>query len=159
MRRVTVLAVGKLKESYLRQAVAEYSKRLSRYTQFQVVEIPESKLPNNPSPAQIAAGLEKEGEKILSLVPPQAERVALCIEGDMLDSPQLAQRLRRMENTSSHVVFIIGSSHGLADCVKNSCPWQLSLSPMTFPHQLTRVLLAEQIYRAFAINQGIKYHK
>ena len=159
MRRVTLLAAGKLKEKYLRDAVAEYKKRLSRDTQLTVTELPEARLSRDPSEKEIQQALDKEGEAILGRLPKQAIIVTLCIEGKQYTSEEFAATLTALEHQSSHVVFIIGSSHGLSDRVKEKSDIRLSLSSMTFPHQLARVLLTEQIYRAFAINGNSKYHK
>lgn len=160
MRTVTLLTVGKLKESYLRDACAEYCKRLSSYCKLQLIEIPEEKCPDNPSAAQIEAVLEKEGARILQKLPPGAYTAALCIEGELLPSPGLAHRLAAVDLSEKNgAAFIIGGSFGLSQAVKKRADLRLSMSPMTFPHQLARVLLLEQIYRAFSINAGTKYHK
>ena len=157
---VTVIAVGRLKEDYLRAACAEYQKRLGAFCKPSVVEIEEHRLPDNPSLAQIQAGLEAEGERILRAVPSNALTVALCIEGRELSSPQLAQRLAQAGvEGRSQIVMIIGGSHGLAERVKAAAQLRLSISPITFPHQLARVMVLEQLYRAFSINAGTKYHK
>ena len=161
MLKVNIVCVGKLKEGYWREAVGEYSKRLGAYCTFTVAELPESRLPDSPAAAQIQSALEKEAalmEKYLS--GKSALNIALCIEGKTLTSEQLAARLSRAAvEGSSTVNFYIGSSFGLSEEVKRRCDLRLSMSPMTFPHQLARVMLAEQIYRAFSINAGSKYHK
>lgn len=159
MRRVTILAVGKLKEKYLQAAVAEYAKRLGRYTQFEVIECKEERLPRNPSALEITAALAKEGEEILRRIPAQATVISLCIEGRLYSSEELAETIEQLGHTTSHVVFVLGSSHGLSPEVKQYSQIKLSFSPMTFPHQLMRVLLAEQVYRAFSINHNSQYHK
>lgn len=157
---VTILAVGKLKESYLRDACAEYSKRLQGFCKFTIEEISEYRLPDNPSAAQIEAGLEKEGKDILSRIPAGAYVAAMCIEGKMLDSVALSQKLAQVAlQGRSSVVFIIGGSFGLWDQVKQRADFRLSMSPMTFPHQLARVMLCEQVYRAFSIEANTRYHK
>lgn len=160
MLRVTVLCIGNLKERYWRDAVAEYTKRLSAFCKLQVVELAEERLPDAPSAAQITAAMEAEGKRILAKVPAGAVLVPLCIEGKEMPSPALAQTLDRFAvEGKSDVVFVIGGSCGLSDAVKNAAALRLSMSPMTFPHQLARVMLLEQIYRAFQISNGGKYHK
>ena len=160
MLAVTIICIGKLKESFFRDAAAEYQKRLSRFCSFNIKELAEVSLPENPSDAQVAAALKKEGEAIINEIPAGAYTVALCIEGKQLSSPELAERLESVAlSGKSTVCFIIGSSFGLSDEVKNKCDLKLSFSKMTFPHQLFRVLLLEQIYRAFSITNKMKYHK
>ncbi len=160
MRSVTVLCVGKLKEKYWRDAVAEYEKRLSAFCRLTVVEVDEERLPESPSPAQIAHTLQAEGKRLLARIPQGAAVYALCIEGRELSSPALAETLDRLAvDGCSHTVFIIGGSWGLSDEVKAAARLKLSMSPMTFPHQLARVMLLEQIYRAAQISSGGKYHK
>ena len=160
MLSVTILCVGKLKERYLTDACSEYGKRLSAFCKLSVVELPEYRLPDNPSEAEILKCIEKEGESILGKIPKDAYVFPMCIEGKMLTSPQLAEKLREIPLAGkSHVVFIIGGSCGLSDSVKARGDLRLSMSPMTFPHQLARVMLLEQIYRGFMINAGNKYHK
>ena len=160
MRSVTVLCVGKLKEKYWRDAVAEYEKRLSAFCRLSVVEVEEERLPDSPSPAQIAQTLQMEGKRLLARVPQGAAIYALCIEGREMSSPALADALDRLAvDGCSHTVFIIGGSWGLSDEVKAAARVKLSMSPMTFPHQLARVMLLEQIYRAAQISLGGKYHK
>lgn len=160
MQHVTVLCVGKLKESYWRDAVAEYAKRLSAFCRFTVIEVDEERLPDAPSAAQIAHTLEEEGKRLLARIPRDALTVALCIEGKTVSSEMLSARLSSWAlDGKSHIVFVIGGSFGLSDEVKNAAALRLSMSPMTFPHQLARVMLLEQIYRAFQIASGGKYHK
>ncbi len=160
MRAITVLCVGKLKETYWRDAVAEYEKRLSAFCRLSVVEVEEERLPESPSPAQIAQTLQAEGKRLLARVPQGAAIYALCIEGKELSSPALSEALDRLAvDGCSHTVFIIGGSWGLSDEVKAAARVKLSMSPMTFPHQLARVMLLEQIYRAAQISSGGKYHK
>lgn len=159
MLGVTVLAVGGLKESYLRQACDEYRKRLRTSCKLDIVEIPEHRLPQEPSPAMIRRGLEQEAAALLAKIPKGACTIALCIEGKAISSEALAETLERVALQASQVVFVIGGSHGLAEAVKQASEQRLSMSPMTFPHQLARVMLLEQIYRAFSINMGTKYHK
>ena len=156
MLEVRLLCVGKLKEAYWRDAVSEYEKRLGPLCKFKLIELPEARLPNDPSPAQIAQALDQEGkallEKAVGAVYP------LCIEGRETDSPGLAKKLAAAMQSPGAVTFIIGSSYGLSPAVK-AAGQGLSMSPMTFPHQLARVMLLEQIYRAHKINAGERYHK
>lgn len=159
MLTVTLLAVGGLKEQYLRAAAGEYLKRLSGFCKPVVLELDEYRLPPAPSPALVEKCIEAEGQAILAKIPKNAKMIALCIEGRQCSSEQLAQDLQRLTGETSHVVFVIGGSHGLADAVKNAAQRRLSMSAMTFPHQLARIMLLEQLYRAFSIAGGGKYHK
>ena len=160
MTSVHILCVGKLKEKFYADAVAEYAKRLSPYCKLTIVELPEEKLPQGPSPALIAAALGKEAAAIRAKLPPRARVVALCIEGQLLSSEELAKRLRAWEiGPSNQLCFLIGGSYGLDEGLKAEAHVRLSMSPMTFPHHLARVMLLEQIYRAFQINGGSPYHK
>jgi len=160
MQRITLLCVGKLKEKFYAEAAAEYGKRLSRYCKLEVVELPEERLPEDPSPAQIDAALAKEAEAVRGKLPPSSSLVALCVEGRMRSSEELAQLLETWSNRGEkRLVFLIGGSHGLHESVKAQAWAKLSMSPMTFPHHLARVMLLEQIYRAYQINAGTKYHK
>ena len=145
MIKVNIICVGKIKESFYRQAVDEYAKRLSRFCAFNVLEIAECKT------------LEEEGERIIRAA--KGYKIALCIEGTKTDSLSLASRLKALCDKGEEISFIIGSSEGLANSVKNAADLKLSFSDMTFPHQLMRVILSEQIYRAFMINSGGEYHK
>lgn len=161
MLKVNIICVGKLKEAYWRDAVAEYAKRLGGYCNFSVEELAESRLPDAPSDGQIQSALEKEAgamEKYLSAK--SALNIAMCIEGKTLSSEQLSEKISRSAVEGVSVVnFYIGSSFGLSESVKRRCGLRLSMSPMTFPHQLARVMLCEQVYRAFAISAGSRYHK
>ncbi len=160
MMNVTLLCVGKLKEDYLRAACAEYQKRLGAFCRLSVIEIAESRLSDRPSQAQIDAALIEEGERILAKLPANTYPVALCIEGQKMSSEQLAVNIASLAaNGTSSLAFIIGGSFGLSDEVKSACRLRLSMSDMTFAHQLARVMLLEQIYRAFSINANTKYHK
>jgi 23S rRNA (pseudouridine1915-N3)-methyltransferase len=160
MQRITLLCVGKLKEKFYAGAAAEYGKRLSRYCKLDIIELPEERLPEDPSPAQIGAALLKEAEAVRGKLPPSCILVALCVEGRERSSEDLARLLAGWANRGeSRVVFLIGGSHGLHESVKAEAAERLSMSPMTFPHHLARVMLLEQIYRAFQINAGTKYHK
>lgn len=160
MLKITIAAVGRLKEDYLRAAAAEYSKRLTPFCQLKTEELEPARIPDKPGAAQIAAALEDEGKRLLARIPTGAEVFALCIEGKALTSETFARRLADAPLSGhSHLCFIIGGSHGLADSVKARADCRLSMSPMTFPHQLARVMLLEQIYRGFQIEQGSAYHK
>ncbi len=160
MLSVHVVCVGKLKETFYKDACAEYAKRLSAYCRLTLTEIPEVKLPQKPSQSEISAALEKESAAIRAKIPPNSRVVALCIEGRMRSSEELV----RMFPTDGclaykHLVFLIGGSYGLHPAVKADAQMLLSMSPMTFPHHLARVMLLEQIYRAFKIQEGSAYHK
>ena len=160
MLNVTLLCVGKLKEAYWRDACSEYAKRLGAFCKFRLVEVAEERLPDNPSNAQIATTIEMEGKRILDQIPKDSAVIPLCIEGKELDSPTLAARMQKMAvEGTSHIVFVIGGSWGLSETVKSRGNLRLSMSPMTFPHQLARVMVLEQVYRAFQISNGGKYHK
>ena len=156
MQRITVLCVGKLKEKFYTDAAAEYIKRLGRFCKIEVTELPEQRLPEAPSPAQIDAALAREAEAIRAKLPPAAVVIALCVEGKPLSSEDLA---RLMADTAaqgqSHLVFLIGGSFGLHPSVTALAFFR----PMTFPHHLARVMLLEQVYRACQINAGTRYHK
>lgn len=159
MLGIKIIAVGKLKESYLREGCAEYLKRMGPLASVEVAEIPEYKIPANPSAAEIAAGLKKESELILGALPARALVAALCIEGESVSSEGLADILKRAETGGGKICFIIGGSHGLDDDVKRRADIKFSFSRMTFPHMLVRLMLLEQTYRALSINSGGKYHK
>lgn len=160
MISVNIICVGKLKEKYLRDASAEYIKRLGAFCKISVTEIDPSPLPDKPSEAQIAAGLTAEGKKILSKIQPLSYTYAMCIEGKERSSEALSGEISSLGIKGTSVInFIIGGSFGLSDEVKKRADNRLSMSPMTFPHQLARVMLLEQIYRAFQISSGGKYHK
>lgn len=160
MLSVSILAVGKLKENYFRDGVLEYSKRVSAFCKFNITEIAEDRICENPSQANIEQCITNEGKKILSKLPHSAYVIALCIEGKVISSEVFAQKLEQIAGSGkSHIVFIIGGSYGLSTSVKERADFKLSLSLMTFPHQLARVLLSEQIYRGLSINHNAKYHK
>ena len=160
MQRVTLLCVGKLKERFYAEAAAEYVKRLSRYCRLTVFELPEERLPEAPSPAQVNAALEREAGVIREKLPPSSTLIALCVEGQMLSSQELARQMAAWANHGEkQLVFLIGGSFGLHTSIKTQAAVQLSMSPMTFPHHLARVMLLEQIYRAYQINAGTRYHK
>lgn len=158
--KITVIALGTLSERAFAEAFEEYKKRFRAFGSLECVELKEKKLGDRPSPAQIAAALSAEGETILSRIPPRAFVCAMAIEGKMMSSEALAELLdRRMTGGAGEFCFIIGSSYGLCPEVKARADLLLSMSPMTFPHQLARVMLAEQLYRAAQILSGGKYHK
>jgi 23S rRNA (pseudouridine1915-N3)-methyltransferase len=160
MQKVTVLCVGKLKEKFYTDASAEYAKRLSRFCRLEILELPEERLPESPSPAQIEAALAREAEAIRARLPAAALLIALCVEGAQRSSEELARLIAGWANQGdSHLVFLIGGSFGLHPAIKAQAQLRLSMSPMTFPHHLARVMLLEQIYRAYQINAGSRYHK
>lgn len=160
MQKITVLCVGKLKESFYEQAVREYEKRLSRFCRLELTELPEQKLPDTPSPAEIAQALKKEAALIEQKLPRSSALIALCIEGTALSSTALSQKMEQLASGgASQLTFLIGSSNGLDEALKRRADFRLSMSPMTFPHHLARVMLLEQIYRAYQIQSGTKYHK
>ena len=160
MFEITLIAMGKLKEKFYISAAAEYEKRLKGYCQFKILELPEVRLPDNPSPAEITAGLEKEADMILSKIPKNTWFCTLTPEGKLLSSEMLASKLIDVKNSGkSNACFLIGSSFGIAQRVKDKADFKLSMSPMTFPHHLARIMVLEQIYRAEAIQAGSKYHK
>ena len=160
MLSVYLICVGKLKEKFYLEACGEYIKRLGAYCKLTVVEIPEQRLPQNPSQAQIDLALEKEGQAIRAKLPQNTGLVCLCVEGKLRSSQELAQMVRTFESgPAKHLAFVIGGSYGLAQSLKGEAWVKLSMSPMTFPHHLARVMVLEQIYRAFKINEGSSYHK
>lgn len=160
MLNVNLISIGKLKETWLREASAEYQKRLSAFCRLEITELPPFKLPENPSQAQIEAALMQEGSLITAKIPSNAKVYALCIEGKQFSSEELSAKLITETNHGvSNIVLIIGSSHGLSEEVKKRADFLLSMSKMTFPHQLARIMLLEQLYRAFMISSGGKYHK
>ena len=159
MIKVTLITLGKLKEKYLRDAVEEYKKRLSRYCNLNIVEIEPVKLPEKPSENEIFQALEKESDEILKKIPKESLVFSLCIEGKEFSSTDFARKIESSSNMGKNITFIIGSSYGLSQKIKNESDVRLSVSQMTFPHQLFRVMLLEQIYRAFKINEGSSYHK
>ena len=157
---ITLITMGKLKEKFYISASEEYKKRLGGYCRFQLLELPEVRLPENPSPAEIAAGLEKEADLILSRIPRNAWFCVFTPEGKSLSSEAFAQKLKEVKlSGKSSACFLIGSSFGIAPKVKEKADFKLSMGPMTFPHHLARVMVLEQLYRAEAIQAGSKYHK
>ena len=160
MLRVNLICVGKLKEKYLRDAVNEYSKRLSAFCKFSVIEVDEEKTNDDPNEAGIKTILDAEGRRILAKCDRSDLLIAMCIEGGQMSSEKLARYISdRAVSGVSTIDLIIGGSWGLSDEVKSRAKLKLSMSQMTFPHQLARVMLCEQLCRAFSINAGTKYHK
>lgn len=159
MATIKFISVGTLKEDYLREAVKEYSKRLSGFCNVVEVNIKESKLPNDPSDGDIKRALAEEAKAILAAMPDRSYKIAMCVEGKQFSSEELATRLEGAFSAANEICFVIGSSHGLDDSVKNAADLRLSVSKMTFPHQLMRVLLLEGVYRCMNIIKGTKYHK
>ncbi len=159
MANITVITVGTLKEDYLKEAVAEYKKRLSQYARVDEINIKEEKISDEEDKTEIRSALTREGEKILASIPKGSAKIALCVEGRQYDSPALASLIGKYSDERGKIALIIGSSHGLSDDVKRECDLKLSFSQMTFPHQLMRVILFEALYRSFTILAGKKYHK
>lgn len=160
MFEITLITVGKMKEKFYISAALEYEKRLNAYCKLKIIELPESRLPENPSQSEILAGLEREADSIVSKLPKGAWFCVLTPEGKLLSSEALAQKFTEIKvSGKSSVCFLIGSSHGIAERIKKTADFMLSMSPMTFPHHLARIMVLEQIYRAEAIQAGSKYHK
>ena len=160
MQRVTVLCVGKLKEKFYLEAAAEYVKRLQRFCKLELVELPESRLPESPSPAEVQRALAAEAVAIRERLPKGGAVIALCIEGKPWSSVELSRRMEELAVAGkTQLTFLIGGSVGLDESLKQQADWRLSMSPMTFPHHLARIMLLEQIYRAYQISAGTKYHK
>ena len=159
MVNVKIISVGNLKEAYLRDAAAEYEKRLGGFCRFSSVCLKEEKVPDSPSQSEIDAALKKEAEKILEQLPKRAYKIAMCVEGVQLSSEELAKKIDSVSATHGEICLVIGSSHGLDPSVKQACDTRLSISKLTFPHQLMRVILLEAVYRAFNIIKGTHYHK
>ena len=160
MQRVTVLCVGKLKEKFYLEAAAEYVKRLQRFCKLELVELPESRLPESPSPAEVQRALAAEAAAIRERLPKGGAVIALCIEGKPCSSVELSRRMEELAVAGkTQLTFLIGGSVGLDGSLKQQADWRLSMSPMTFPHHLARIMLLEQIYRAYQISAGTKYHK
>ena len=156
---MALICVGRLKERYWREAAAEYEKRLSRFGRFETLELPDLPEPANSSPAIERQICQKEGEAILAKIREDDIVITLCIEGKQLNSVQLSQKLAELSATGRRVVFVIGGSLGLSGDVVRRAQLRLSFSPMTFPHQLARIMLLEQTYRALKIAAGERYHK
>lgn len=157
---ISILVVGKLKEKYFKQGIAEYTKRLSPYTKITITEVPDEKAPENLSAAEIEQVKRSEGERLLKKLPDSAYAIALAIQGKQISSEEFATRIQDLATYGhSEIAFIIGGSNGLSDEVLSRADFQLSFSRFTFPHQLMRLILIEQIYRAFKIMRGEPYHK
>lgn len=160
MISITVISVGKIKEKYFTAAIEEYSKRLSGYCRFEIIEVKDEKTPDDPSPREKELLLEREGERIEAKIPQNTKIVSLCVEGKQCSSEKFAEIIDGFAlGGTSRIVFIIGGSMGLSERIKKRSDIRLSFSEMTFPHKLMRVILAEQIYRAFTIINGKTYHK
>lgn len=160
MFEITLIAIGKLKEKFYLSAAGEYEKRLKGYCKFQILELPEVRLPDDPSPAQIAAGLDKEADIILSKLPKNAWFCIFTPEGNIISSEKFAETLKDVKlSGKSSACFLIGSSFGISQRIKEIADYKLSMGKMTFPHHLARIMVLEQLYRAEAIQAGSKYHK
>ncbi len=160
MQSVKIICVGKLKDAFFRDASDEYMKRLKAFCKAEIIEIPAANLPDDPNDSQVASALEKESEAILKKIPSGAMVVAMCVEGKLFSSEDMAKCIADASmRGNGDIVFIIGGSYGLSDKVKAKADIRMSASKMTFPHRLFRVMLLEQIYRGYKINQGSKYHK
>lgn len=160
MVKVTLIAVGKIKEKFYTEAVAEYAKRLSAYCTFEVIEVKDEKTPDNPSATEKQMVLDREAERIIAKIPKGAKVITLCVEGKQMTSEEFAAMLSKTAaDGTSKVAFIIGGSMGLSEEVKKLSSLRLSFSEMTFPHMLMRVIFTEQLYRAFTITEGKTYHK
>lgn len=159
MANITVISIGTLKEAYLRDAVGEYKKRLSQYAKVDEINLKEETIRNEDDASEIRRALDLEAEKILSAVPKGSYKIAMCVEGNEYDSPALAKLIGSAIDARGKIALIIGSSHGLSDTVKAECDARISISKLTFPHQLMRVILMESLYRSFTILAGKKYHK
>ena len=159
MTGITIIAVGKVKEGYFTDAVNEYKKRLSRFAKVEIIEVNDEKIPDNASEKEKTAILEREGAAVLGKIPAGAYVAAMCIEGKMTSSEALAEIIADAAMTRGKIAFVIGGSLGLSDAVKARADARISFGRITLPHQLMRVVLAEQIYRAFKINNNENYHK
>ena len=160
MLAVKLICVGKMREKFYTEAFTEYAKRLQSYCRLELVELPEQRLGDRPSQREIEAALEREGQEILKNVPPDAYLAALCVEGGQMPSEGIAELIAARENSGKpRFCFAIGGSFGLSPSVKARADLRLSMSKMTFPHHLARVMLIEQLYRGFKINEGSRYHK
>lgn len=158
--KITILSVGKVKEKFYREAIEEFSKRLSRYCKLEIIEVADEKTEEAASDTEIRMIKDKEGERLLKHIKEDAYVICLCIEGKQLDSEELSDKMQKLAvQGTSHICFIIGGSLGLADAVIKRADFKLSFSKMTFPHQLMRVILLEQIYRAYRIMNHEPYHK
>lgn len=156
---ITVICVGKIKEKFFTDAINEYLKRLSRFAKTEIIEVKDEKTPDSPSAHETELILEKEGSLILSKIPKDSFVISMCIEGKPLSSTEIADKIREISMQKSHITLIIGGSLGLSEKVKSISDMRLSFGKITLPHQLMRVVLLEQVYRAFKINSGESYHK
>ncbi len=160
MLNVKFICVGKLRERFFQDAFAEYQKRLGGYCRLEVLELSEQRLPERPSQAEIDAALAREAGEILKAIPQDAYTVALCVEGKEQPSEFMASLVEGRENSGKpKLCFVVGGSFGLSETVKNRADLRLSMSKMTFPHHLARIMLAEQLYRGYKIREGARYHK
>ncbi|MBU6080028.1 23S rRNA (pseudouridine(1915)-N(3))-methyltransferase RlmH [Allobacillus halotolerans] len=158
--KITIVSVGKLKEKYLKQGIQEFLKRLSSYAKVEIIEVADEKAPENLSEAEEKQVKDKEGERILQAISPDTYVITLEIEGKMLSSEQLAKKMDELATYGkSKVAFVIGGSLGISEAVQQRSDFAISFSKMTFPHQLMRLVLLEQVYRGFRINRGEPYHK
>ncbi|MCR4899081.1 MAG: 23S rRNA (pseudouridine(1915)-N(3))-methyltransferase RlmH [Acholeplasmatales bacterium] len=158
--KISIISVGSIKEKYLKDAIAEYSKRLSKYTKVEFLNVSDEQIGQNASKKEEEIIKNKEGEKLLKIIPEQSFKIVLDLKGEMLSSPELANKIKEITTyKNSHLSFIIGGSLGLSDDVLKLADYHLCFSKMTFPHQLMQVILLEQIYRAFKINNNEIYHK
>lgn len=157
--KISIVAAGKIKEKYLRDGIAEFTKRLKPFTQLEFIEINEEKMKDNPSPAEKAAVLKAEGERLLKKVPAGSYLIVLDVVGKAISSEELSQKIDTLTlKGHSHITFLIGGAFGLSQEIRNRADERISFSRMTFTHQMIRLLLIEQIYRAFKISRGEKYH-
>ena len=159
MVQITIISIGTLKEAYLKDAVDEYKKRLSQYARVDEVNLKEETIKNEDDRSEITRALSAEADKIIAAMPKDAYKIALCVEGKEYDSPALAELISRGGDKSGKISLVIGSSYGLDERVKAACDTRLSVSKLTFPHQLMRVILYEALYRSFTILAGKRYHK
>lgn len=160
MLKISIISVGKIKEKYIKLGIDEFSKRLSRYAKLEIIELNDEKAPENLSPRDMEIIKNTEGDAILSKIRPNSYTIALAIDGKNLSSESLAKKINDLSvSGNSHINFVIGGSLGLSDSVLNASDFKLSFSAMTFPHQLMRLILLEQIYRSFRINNSEPYHK
>lgn len=158
--KITILCVGKIKEKFYREGISEFVKRLSRYCKLEIIEVADEKTTEDASETEIRIIKEKEGERLLKNIKEDAYVICLCIDGKQLDSEALSEKIEKLGiQGTSHIYFVIGGSLGLADDVVKRADFKLSFSPMTFPHQLMRLILLEQIYRAYRIMNHEPYHK
>ena len=159
MIKIKIISVGKIKEKAMNEIIAEFEKRLSRYCSFESAVIPDLAVKDNPSPSDIEEILKKEAAEITKKFTPRAYRIALCIEGKKISSEKFSELTEKISLSNSAIDFIIGSSHGIHSQVKELCDFRMSMSDMTFPHNIARLMLTEQIYRGFKISANESYHK